>query len=202
VSQIEWYRSLGVTAVGDADGGVVDGVDDEVVEGFGVGDTANGAKGLVLLAGGDVAAGDVGGLADEGFGDAGDGDFVGIEAVAIDPDVDGTFEAADDQDFAHAVGTLDLGLDDFVGELGEFADGTVAGEGEGDGEDDGAFVIELGDDGRVYAGGQLAEDGGDAVARVLGGGVDVAVEVEGGDEPGPGSAWRQRRFANHERVEK
>ena len=43
-------------------------------------------------------------------------------------------------------------------------------------------VVELGDDGRQRVLRQSPDDGGDAVADVLGRGVDVAVEAEGGDD--------------------
>lgn len=76
--------------------------DDDVIEVAGIGDAADGAEGLFALRSGDVAAGIVGVLADDGVADGGDRDLIGGEFVVIDPDIDGAVEAAADLDFADA----------------------------------------------------------------------------------------------------
>src|SRR5205823_14261974 len=99
----------------------------------------------------------------------------------------------DDAHLADAFGALDLCFDHTIGDFGELAVGAMAGEGEG--EDRLRVVVEFGDDGRIGVVGEILDDGGDAIAHVLSGDIDVAGEGEcGGDEGGPLPADRAQLF--------
>ena len=76
---------------------------------------------------------------------------------------------------ADAGGAFELHLDDLVGELRELAHGRRPERRHG--HDRVESLSTLGDDRRVGAPRQVLDDLGDAVANVLGGDVDIAVEV-------------------------
>src|SRR6185503_18776463 len=115
----------------------------------------------------------------QGRAHGGDGDAVGGQAVHVDADVDGPLQAAVDRDVAHPRHALQEGPHRLVRDLRELADRPLGGEGDGD--HGGAVVVELADGRRVEVAGQVGQGGGHPIAHVLGGGVDLAVEVEGDD---------------------
>ena len=85
-------------------------------------DAAHRAERLLLAAGGDVAAGQVGVLPHDGVADGGDGHLVGRQPVGVDPDVDRPLQAADHLHLADAGRALELDLDHLVGDLGQLAE--------------------------------------------------------------------------------
>jgi hypothetical protein len=109
-------------------------------------------------------------------GDVVDGEAEAGHAGGVDEDLNLALAAADEVDAADAGDLLHALLDLVLGDLGEVADRQVAGE--GDREDGGGAGVELGDDGRVDAAGQVALDRGDLVADVLEGLVAVDLEFE------------------------
>jgi hypothetical protein len=147
-----------------------------------IGDAPERAQGGLAQAGGDVAARHVRVLAHERVAHRDDGQPVGGEAVRIDPHVDGAVEAADQAHLADAVGALELHLHDLVGQLRQLAQRQVAGHRHR--EDGRLVIVELRDDRRLGVAGQVLDRGGDLLAHVLGGDVDVAPEVEVEDDDG------------------
>ncbi len=132
-------------------------------------------------AAGDVAAGHVGVLPHDGVAHGGDRNLVGGQPVGIDPDVDRALEPADDSTSPTPADALELHLDDLVGDLGQLAQRAVAGERRWSGPAR-SSLSNFAMTGGSISGGRSAEHRGDAVAHVLGGGVDVAVELERGDD--------------------
>ena len=171
---------LGASQIAHADGRTLARGDDEIAEGFRIRQAAQRAQGLLAQWRGDVAAGDVGVLPLDGRAHGGDGDLVGGQAVGIQPHVDGALQSADDFDLTHAGGALDLDLDDFIGQLSQLAGRARAGHGEG--QHGRELVVVLGNRRRIGVAREVAHHGGDAVAHVLRGGFDVAVQIKGDDD--------------------
>ena len=82
---------------------------------------------------------------------------------------------------ADAGDALDLPAHLLVGELGDLADRLV-GARQRDEQDGRGVRVELADDRRVDALGQVGQDGVDVVAHLLRGDVDVLLEVEADDD--------------------
>ncbi len=153
---------------------------DKIVEIPGIGDASHGAQHFFPRPAGDVPAGDIGVLPLDCVAHGGDRNLIGREAVRIHPYVDRPLQAADQTNLSHARRSLKLHLHDLVGDFGQLPESAIAGY--GDGEDRLVFVVEFGNDRGVDVPRQTIESGGNPVAHVLGGGVDIAVEVEGGDD--------------------
>ena len=106
----------------------------------------------------------------------GHGQAVSGEAIGVHPNTDSSFEAANDVDFSNAGRTLQLRLDHFVCNFGQFAQAAVARN--CDGHDWKEIVVEFCDFGRIRFARKFSDDGGDAFADILGGIIDVPVEIE------------------------
>ncbi len=181
---------LGAADVAHADRRAVDGGDDEVVEAARVVDAAHAcaasarAAPPVTLPPGTSAF-----CRRDRVAHGGDRQLVGGQAVGVDPDVDRALEAADDLHLADAGGALELHLDDLVGDLGQLAQRAVAATARRSAPAPSRCRTWR----RPAAArrrGSCAQHRRDAVAHVLRRDVDVAVEVEGGDDE---RAARRRR---------
>src|SRR4029450_9359985 len=178
---------LGVADVAHADRYAVEGGHHEVVEGAGLGDAAHRPQRRLVEPGGHVAPGQVGILGNEGIAHVGDRDLVGGQPIGVDPDADGAGQAAHDTDLADAGRPLATWRHGLVGELGQLAERALAGERDGDHRR--LVVVELRDDRRQDFARQVADGDGDLVAHVLGGHVDLAIQIERDDDDhraGPG----------------
>ena len=168
--------------VPDADGSAADRGDHQVVESARVGQAPDRAERRLQGAPGHVASGGVGILPDDRVAHVGDGDSEGGQPVRLDPHVDRALQSADDLHLAHARRPLEADLHHLVRQLGQLAEGPVAGQGHR--QDRLLVVVELRNLGRRRVLRQVLEDGGDAIPHVLGRRVDVPVEVEGDDHDG------------------
>ena len=162
--------------VGEADGRAVHVRDDEILESARVREASERPERDLAAARVHVAPGHVGILALEGGPDLCDRDAVGREAVDVDPDVDRALEAAHDRDLADARRAFDERFDDLVGDLRQLAHRAL-GCRERDRHHGRVVVVELLDEGRIDVARELAQRGRDAVAHVLRGHVDVALEA-------------------------
>ena len=170
---------LGVAEVADTHRHAVDRAHDEIVEATGIDEAPGGAQGELAVGRGDVAAGHVGVLCGDGVAHRGDRQAVGIEPVGVDPHVHGSREAALERHLADARRPLETDAHDFVGNLGQLAHGARA----RDRDDDHRLrvAVELRDHRRVGVFGKVAHRARHAVAHVLRGEIDLAVEIEVGD---------------------
>ena len=168
--------------VPDPDGRAADRGDHQVVEGAGVGQAPDRPERRLAGAVGHVAPGGVGILPDDRVAHVGDGDSEGGQPVRLHPHVDRALQSADDPHLAHARRPLHADLHHLVRQLGQLAEGPVAGQGHR--QDRLLVVVELRNQGRRRVVRQVPEDGGDAIAHVLGRRVDVPVEIEGDDHDG------------------
>ena len=167
---------LGAADVADADRRAVARGHDQVVELAGIAEAPDGAQRALVDVGRDVAAGQVRVLLLQRIADFGDRQLVGGEAVGLDPDAHRPLEPADDLHFANAGRALERHLDDLVRDLGELANRQLARQGNR--QDRIAIGILLHDYRRLDVVGQPAQRRRDAIAHVLRGDVDVAIEVE------------------------
>jgi len=110
-------------------------------------------------------------------------------AGRLHPHVHRALQSADDSHLAHARRPLHADLHHLVRQLGQLAEGPVAGQGHR--QDRLLVVVELRNQGRRRVVRELPEDGGDAIPYVLGRRVDVPVEIEGDDHDG-GAGARDR----------
>ena len=118
---------FGAADVAHANRRSVHGGDDEIIESFRVGDPSHGAQHLLARAARHIAAGDISILPLDGVSHRSDGNLVSGQSVRVYPNVDGAFQAADEANLSHADGTLELHLDDLVGDLRQLAQRPVAG---------------------------------------------------------------------------
>ena len=115
--------------VPDADGRAADRGDHQVVEGAGVGQAADRPERRLPGAPGHVAPGGVGVLPDDRVAHVRDRDPEGGQPVRLDPHVDRALQPADDPHLAHARRPLEADLHHLVRQLGQLAEGPVAGQG-------------------------------------------------------------------------
>src|SRR5439155_11736385 len=145
-----------------------------------VGVAAQRAQDEFAPAGFDIAAGHVRVLALQSIAYRRNRNLVTRQPLGVDPDINRAIETAHDIDCANATGALELYFDDLVGVLSQLANRTLTGK--CDRQYRRAVVIELYNDGWFRVGRQIAHDRADAIANVLRGRVDVAIQIEGGDD--------------------
>ena len=123
-----------------------------------------------------AAAGDFGVLRVERARDVRDGDVIGAQAIGVEPDVDLSLAAADDEDLADPVQAFELPPQDFVGVFGDVADRLVRREREA--EDRRGVGIHAVDTRLLNRLRQLRQHAVHLVADFLRRDVDVLVEQE------------------------
>jgi hypothetical protein len=164
----------------DADRMVPVLADHDAADAFDTEDATLDAQRHVARPGLDGAAGQAQVLGAEGALDVDGRQPLRLQLRRVEPQVHLALLSADDRGLPHTVDALDLSPDSLVGQLGQIA--PAPGTAHGNEQDRGGVGIELGDDGRIDALGQLREDGRDVVAHLLHGDVDVLVEAEGHDD--------------------
>ena len=129
---------------------------------------------------GDVAAGQIGVLARQRRAHVADRHPVGGQAVGVDPDVDRPLEAADDRHLPDPARALERALDHLVGDLGQLAQGAFP---ETAIVSTGAASLSIfAISGGSVSSGRSLQDRGDPIAHILRHRVDVATELEGGQD--------------------
>ena len=171
-----------IAKIPDSNRRSIDRGDDEVVEVARVNETSHRSQILFSVAGCDAAAGNVGVLAHDGIAHGVDRQTVRGKPVRIDPNVDGSFHAAIDPDGSHTGTALDLFLDDLVCDLCQFTYRPVADECNGKGR--GLIAVELLNCRGQNIGWQIPHDRAHAIAHVLSGRLDVAIQIERNDDIG------------------
>jgi hypothetical protein len=99
--------------------------------------------------------------------------LIGGQSIGVDPNIDGAFKGADDLDFAYSGRAFELDLHDLVSNFAQLANAALAGKGHD--QDGRQVVVSLGDDGWIGFAGQVSDYSGDAVADILGGGINIPV---------------------------
>ena len=128
-------------------------------------------------AGVDAAAGDIGILANQGVADLEDRQLVRRQPLGLDVDLHRPVLGPVDGHLADPGRRLDQVLDVTVRQHEQFARLPVAGQGQR--QDRRRFQVLLADDGRIDVLRQAIQHAVDGVAHILGGGVDVAIDLKG-----------------------